>query len=289
VVLLSHLGLPFDEKAAREIKGIDVILGAHTHQLLKKGEWRENTLITQTGKFGTHVGKLEIEYDTEKKKIHSLKETAVSLEEEPDRKTEEQLQLWQKRSADYLSEQIGTVDHDMVPDDFYDNELAIILAKALKDWCEGDIGMVNAGVIVGRIEKGPVTRGDFHRVCPHPINPCKVSLSGKEVLEILKRGLQKDFQAFELKGFGFRGKRIGKLIYSGLTYKTDKDGELTDVQINGSALQSHAVYRVATTDMFTFGRLLPQVKAASEKDYYLPEMLRDLLAWALQKHALEES
>ncbi|WKB35139.1 metallophosphatase [Terrilactibacillus sp. S3-3] len=36
VVLLSHVGLPFDERVAEELDGIDVILGAHTHHVLKR-------------------------------------------------------------------------------------------------------------------------------------------------------------------------------------------------------------------------------------------------------------
>ncbi len=289
VVLLSHMGLPFDERAAREIDGIDVILGAHTHQLLEEGEWRNQTLITQTGKFGTHVGKLEIQFDKEMKKIHELKETAISLDGEPDRETEEQLQRLHKRSGVYLSEEITVLDHEMPSGDFERNELGIILADALKHWCDGDIGMANAGLIVDGLSEGSVTRGDLHRVCPHPINPCKVSLSGEEVLGMMEKGLEADFQQFELKGFGFRGKRIGKLIFSGLTFDYREDNQVHNVKINGQAIQLKQIYQVAVPDMFTFGRLLTQISQADHKDYYLPEMMRDLLAWKLKKEEYQNS
>ena len=282
VVLLSHLGMPADQKAAREIDGIDIILGAHTHQLLENGEWCENTLIAQTGKFGSSVGKLEIQFDDKKKKIHKLTEKAVILESEPDRDTEELLQLWYQRSANQLSEQITQIDYDIAPDDFQDNELGLVLANALREWCEADIGMVNGGIIVDLLKKGPVTKGDLHRVCPHPINPCKVVLTGNEILDILMKSSTEAFQKFELKGFGFRGKRIGKLIFSGLTYDLQK-GNPINVLINREPLETDQSYQVATTDMFTFGRLLPQVKEAPIKDFYLPEMLRDLLAWKLRQ------
>ena len=54
-----------------------------------------------------------------------------------------------------------------------------MLANALKTWCGAEIGMVNAGVLLEGLEEGVVTRGDIHRICPHPINPCLLKVRGK--------------------------------------------------------------------------------------------------------------
>ncbi|WP_269758107.1 hypothetical protein [Thalassobacillus sp. C254] len=45
IILLSHLGYHNDEKIAREHKDIDVILGAHTHNLLKTAQNINGTLV----------------------------------------------------------------------------------------------------------------------------------------------------------------------------------------------------------------------------------------------------
>lgn len=280
VILLSHLGLPMDEKVAKEIKGLDVILGAHTHHTLEEGQWIKKTLITQAGKFGNRVGRLEIKYDDQPKKVHQLSEKAVNPQNEPDIATENLLKDWHKKSNQVLTQPLAVINGDMPADDFNDNELGKVLADTLRRWCESDLAMVNAGIIVDDLKKGTVTRGDLHRVCPHPINPCKVTLTGQEIISIINKGIDTGFQSYILKGFGFRGKRMGKLIFSGLTYDV-QEGKPLNVRIMDHPVNLRKKYEVATTDMFTFGQLLPEVKAAKEKTYYLPEMLRDLLAWAL--------
>ena len=45
IILLSHLGLPLEQRIAKEVSDIDVILGGHTHNLLKDVKLGEN-LIT---------------------------------------------------------------------------------------------------------------------------------------------------------------------------------------------------------------------------------------------------
>jgi len=42
-------------------------------------------------------------------------------------------------------------------------------------------------------------------------------------------------------------------------------------------------YRIAVPDMFTFGYLFPAVREIERKKYFMPEFLRDLLAWKLSK------
>lgn len=45
--------------------------------------------------------------------------------------------------------------------------------------------MVNSGVILGPLKAGPVTKLDLHRICPHPINPVTVRLTGEELKETI--------------------------------------------------------------------------------------------------------
>lgn len=67
-----------------------------------------------------------------------------------------------------------------------------------------------------------------------------------------------------------------KLLNDGLTH-------ITNIKINGRPINLKRTYEVATLDMFTFGHLFPAISAAKIKKYYMPELLRDLLAWKLKK------
>ncbi|HEU5139594.1 MAG TPA: metallophosphatase, partial [Bacillales bacterium] len=65
VVLLSHMGYFHDQQIARDFKGIDIILGGHTHHLLKQGVNVKGTTIIQAGKFGHYLGEMQVTYDTD--------------------------------------------------------------------------------------------------------------------------------------------------------------------------------------------------------------------------------
>lgn len=66
VVLLSHNGFDVDHKLAGRVKGIDVILTAHTHDampgLIKVG----NTVLVATGSHGKFVSRLDLEVKDKK-------------------------------------------------------------------------------------------------------------------------------------------------------------------------------------------------------------------------------
>lgn len=65
VVLLSHNGLETDCKMASRVRGVDVILGGHTHDALLKPLWVKNpsgqTLVTNAGSHGKFLSVLDLE------------------------------------------------------------------------------------------------------------------------------------------------------------------------------------------------------------------------------------
>lgn len=65
VVCLSHLGIQMDERLVANTRNIDVILGGHSHTLLKAPESYlnmdgKNVPIMHTGKNGIYVGRLDL-------------------------------------------------------------------------------------------------------------------------------------------------------------------------------------------------------------------------------------
>ncbi|WKB35137.1 hypothetical protein QS257_15795 [Terrilactibacillus sp. S3-3] len=84
---------------------------------------------------------------------------------------------------------------------------------------------------------------------------------------------------------GFRGKVIGKLIFSHLTYRLSSAlgvPQAVDVKVKGEPIRLEKKYSIGTTDMFTFGTFLPPIVKARQR-FYLPETLRDLLAWRIKQ------
>ncbi len=61
VVLLSHNGLPVDRKLAGRVRGIDVILGGHTHDALHTPLVVGKTLLTSAGSSGKFLARLDLD------------------------------------------------------------------------------------------------------------------------------------------------------------------------------------------------------------------------------------
>jgi sulfur-oxidizing protein SoxB len=61
VVLLSHNGLGIDVKLASRVRGIDAILGGHTHDALPKEILIGKTVVTNGGSNGKFVGVLDLQ------------------------------------------------------------------------------------------------------------------------------------------------------------------------------------------------------------------------------------
>src|SRR5699024_7373587 len=93
------------------------------------------------------------------------------------------------------------------------------LTNKVREITEADCAMLNAGLLVEGFDSGVITYRDVHQACPHPINPCVVTLTGDELIEVVRASLSKSFMEIQLKGFGFRGKVIGRMVFSNLDIK----------------------------------------------------------------------
>jgi 5'-nucleotidase len=130
--------------------------------------------------------------------------------------------------------------------------------------------MFNAGIFLGSLDNGWVTRENMHSLLPHPINVCVISLEGTELLEIHELSLNEDWPKITVKGLGFRGALMGAMLYERL-YK-NRHGQLF---AGNREVVPGEIYTLATLDMFTFGFFFPSLQYA-KKEYYMPELIRDI-------------
>jgi len=66
VIALTHEGHDKDRLLAKEVNGIDIIVGSHSQSALDSGDVVNNCLIVQAGKEGYYVGVVELVFDDEK-------------------------------------------------------------------------------------------------------------------------------------------------------------------------------------------------------------------------------
>ncbi|SDZ60126.1 2',3'-cyclic-nucleotide 2'-phosphodiesterase/5'-or 3'-nucleotidase, 5'-nucleotidase family [Evansella caseinilytica] len=291
LLCLSHLGLPDDERLAEQFPDVDLILGGHTHHVLPAGKKINDTWINQAGRNGKYVGDITVPFQTQRVGFSSgtpvIRTELVDLNIK-DKAVDEKLAKLSQEAAAILNKKVASLSKEMKVNWSEPTLLTEMLAEGLREWCEAEISMVNAGVILDDLPAGEITYMDIHRICPHPINPATVMISGEQLLELIRQGQKREMVEFPLKGFGFRGKVLGALVFDGLTVTgAGRYIRAKDVLIHHRPLDKKRQYKLATVDMFTFGHIYPPISSIAEKVYYMPEFLRDVLAWKLAKAAGE--
>lgn len=271
IVCLSHMGLPEDERLAAECPHIDVILGAHTHHLFPEGEFVGDTLLAATGKYGDYTGHVTIQFNTTEKCIDNVSATLYPseslpvIEEDVERLTNI-LNLGKQAMEERIFYNPSTLKQNL----FGPSPLSSFFGRALIDYSNADCALFNAGIFLGSLESGWVTKKDLHSLLPHPINLCLITLDGSELLEVYELSLNEEWPEIKVKGLGFRGALMGAIIYERL-YK-NRYGTLF---AGNREVVPGETYTLATLDMFTFGFFFPLLQYA-EKDYCMPELIRDI-------------
>jgi 5'-nucleotidase/UDP-sugar diphosphatase len=69
IVALSHSGVTEDRELARDVPGIDVIVGGHCHTALFEPVLQGTTIIVQAGSLGMYLGQLELAYNPDTGKV----------------------------------------------------------------------------------------------------------------------------------------------------------------------------------------------------------------------------
>lgn len=296
IILLSHLGIKADEKIARTMPEIDVILGSHTHRFFEKGIKNDNQpLICQVGIFGDYVGHLIIDYNITEKKVSFLEENTISLVEYAEEtKISELIQIRRNNAKNELSASVTILNTPLKTAIDSESPLANLLADGVKKWVNADIGLINSGQLLAGLDAGEVTKEQIHQICPSPINSCSLKLTGKQIIDTLEQSLLDEFIYSTIKGYGFRGEMLGMLSISGINVEYDPTyppyQKIKRILINNKLLEEDKEYLVGTLDMFTFGGGYPLIKEGKDINYVLPEFLRDILTVQLQsKYSIEKS
>ena len=271
IVCLSHLGINDDRKVAETFPEIDVLFGGHTHHLFEEGEWANETLLTSTGKYGTYIGEVVLTMDRQTKRVASRKaivHRVAQLEE----KLEDSLfsPLLIQRGEQALEVPVFYNRSPLKSNLFGESELALRFGRALIQATGADCAMFNAGIFLGHLQKGIVTKRDLHALLPHPINVAVVTIDGALLLHVYEKTKSPEWPKLEVRGLGFRGTLMGKILFERLFENANGD-----VFVGNERIRHGETYTLATLDMFTFGYFFPELSDCSIT-YQMPDLIRDV-------------
>src|SRR5574344_75369 len=261
IIVLSHSGNKNDIKLAKETSGIDIIFGAHTHDLIEGIQEGKNliysksgepTVITQAGKDGENVGILNVDFNENgiitKAQNNIIRTRAYNRP------------LYVKDSVENIigkPEIIGKVKSSVAPPQnrlVADNPHGDLIADAMRTELGTDIALLNSGNIRGSFSQGPIDTRLVSDITPFEDKMLMLNLSEKQIVDSIKVGC---------KSLTTANHKPGILLVSGLKYKCNKNGELLSLEFIDKNNQAHEIdvnnpdankkYTVAADDFFATG------------------------------------
>ncbi|TVY07401.1 bifunctional metallophosphatase/5'-nucleotidase [Paenibacillus cremeus] len=295
IIVMSHLGLRNDERLAAEVPGIDLILGGHTHHLLEQPLLIGDTHICAAGKFGQYVGVVDVDWDPQSRLRAGLTARVIPAAEAPQMTAVKQLiERFAGEAAEVLDQEAVRLSDAIAVDWYEESPLGNLLAAGLRRRTGAEIGLVNAGQLLKGLPAGAISAGMLLELCPSPINPCRLKLTGAQLIQALEESLLPEFQEKPIYGFGFRGKVLGSLSVDGMEIEYEPQGEpyhkVRSIRVGAEHLVPEREYTVGMIDMFTFGIGYMSLSQGTKIEYFLPEFLRDVLLRELKSpQAIVES
>lgn len=234
IVVLSHMGLPFDKRLASEVAGIDIIVGGHTHDYIGPGSKIGNypiiekspngspVLIVTTSGEAKYLGNLSVRFDNAGKPISWSGSPMLIGNAGGDNKIsqiiDEEAEKIRKENSIIVGENRIKANDGLEACRHGDCLSAFLVTRAMLEYTKQDgasIALINGGSFRGSIPVGTITKGDLDNLQPFKDILEIKEYTGGQLLEALERGVSDE---------GGIGPRI--LQTAGLRYSYDPTAEV---------------------------------------------------------------
>ncbi|WP_057490670.1 bifunctional metallophosphatase/5'-nucleotidase [Streptococcus orisasini] len=262
-ILLSHLGIRLDEKIARDVPEVDLIIGAHTHHVFEEGEVIKGTYLAAAGRYGDHVGQIDLTF-----KDRVLTDMAIEAVSVSDLDAE-------KGDADFAAELFQEGERQLAEDLVCklsrkptQKECAEMVMEAMLKSADADVTIINSGLVVEPFEQ-TVTKASLHQSLPHQMRLVKFQVTKAELLDICRDIFsQANLLAHQqIRGMGFRGRQFGKIMTNGFTYKNAK------IVYNDKATGKKDKVSLVLVDQYYFAPYFTSVNSL-QGQLLFPDLLR---------------
>lgn len=192
ILVLSHLGLPADRRLAQMVKGIQVIVGGHTHTRIEKPLLVNETLIVQAWEHAKVLGVLDL--TLKDRALTRAQGKLIPISPDPGKDDPQVAALvdhYRNQASRVLDEVIGRAEVDLQGKGSRRREtnLGNFLADILRKEGQADVALINGGGIRADISQGPIRMKDLYSVLPFRNHLVVINLTGKELQEVLEYGL----------------------------------------------------------------------------------------------------
>ena len=229
IILLSHLGNKRDKLAAKNLDGIDVIVGGHSHELLediKEGvnlfysKSGEPVIMTQAGKDGNYFGLLNLTFDKNgviKKAQNNLGQSGIFYKN----------MINQYLFNSYMGkpEVVGYVRQAPPPPKSLveENPHANFVCDVMKEETDSEIALWQNAGVRNYFHKGELDSSDVKDMAPFFDYVVIANVSEKKIVDMFKKTVENSYKS--------SAKKPGLIAVSGLKYTVDPNkGKLTEMK-----------------------------------------------------------
>ncbi|MCB9743014.1 MAG: bifunctional metallophosphatase/5'-nucleotidase [Alphaproteobacteria bacterium] len=241
IVALTHVGVDGDRELAREVDGIDVIVGGHSHTRLEAPVREGDTWIVQAGSYTRSLGVSRLGFVDGELSDFSDELVHMVPGEAPGAPSAEVLGLiedYAGRIEARYGEEIGHAQATLTRDYHHESDLGNFITDALREATGADLALYNAGGLRADLVEGTITRRSIYEILPFGNQVVVFEITGEELERILLHNawtaLKENSGASQLSGVRMTWREVGGRP------------ELVSAEIAGAPLDPSATYTVAS-------------------------------------------
>jgi 2',3'-cyclic-nucleotide 2'-phosphodiesterase (5'-nucleotidase family) len=245
IVLLTHLGLDEDIRLAASVSGIDVIVGGHSHTVVRDPVVVGQTIVVQAGCYGLYLGVLELTVDEKTGRIEAatkkaeLKPVSAGPQDRFDARIARIAEGYGEKINDVFRQVVGETRVALTRRDGGESLLGDVVADAMRTSADAEIAIQNSGGIRADIPPGRITMEQVYMALPFDDLLVSMDLAGSTLVDLLEKSIA--------------GNR-GVLQVSGIHVSYDAAGKrVAGARVAGAALDRSRMYRVVTNDFLATG------------------------------------
>ena len=316
VIVLGHAGLPYDvestylsrydakgnplqreryaawgwdaQEIAREVPGIDLIIGGHIHKGFPK-PWIDpysHTMVVQGYAYGSNLGWITIKIDPETKTVSGYELPAlregmmITLFEDqfiPDSQISEAIEAQVAIAEEGMDEIVGSSAYYLSRTNVDAQSLmGNTITDAMRNEVKADFAFLNLGGVRADIKSGPVTYRDIFQVMPFDNMLVSFKCTGEFLRRIIETRVEGSRHGLVVSGVN--------VVYSKKRPNFDR---VTSLRIGGQPWDPNKIYTCATTDFLLQGNagltLLTQVPQEDIINHQIN--LRDAIVNYFKQHS----
>ncbi len=249
MIILSHMGHPADRILAQKVKGIDVIVGGHSHAKVGKPVRIGSTLVVQAWEHGKALGVLDLQIQDGRMTGYEgrLEEVKPTMGKE-DKAVRAIVEKYIQKMDLVLNSKIGETEVDLDGEKVRKEEtnLGNFVTDIMRQVSGANIAIINGGTIRTSIKNGEERVKDVYSVLPFDNYIVAIRLTGKQIAEALEHGVAgiEDEEGWfpQVSGLSFKYSLSGK-----------KGSRIEEILVAGQPLDLNKEYVVATNDFLAVG------------------------------------